>query len=161
MTINHSSSSITFSFSSEALEKLLKDYVKKLSDVEIFIAILGSISGQEKNTINFEISRFLPFPNLSKIPQMTVIPPDNWERILEETLKLEGLRFLGFVHSHPGEISQRSEADTSYSLNLSHQYGTILMGIIGKSSTLRMYQVSDNRICLIDGVSKLFKIRTK
>lgn len=153
--------SITFSFSSETLEKLLKEYVKKQSDVEIFIAILGSISGQGKSSINYAISRFLPFPNLSTEPQLTVIPPDNWERILEETLKLEGLRFLGFIHSHPSEISQRSTADTNYSLYLSKQHGTILMGIIGKGSSLRMYQVADNRISLIYGTSILFKVRIK
>ena len=161
MTDFHNSHLITFSFETENLEKSLKAYVKKQADVEIFIAILGTISGQEKNRINYEITKFLPFPNLSKTPRLTVTPPDNWEKILEETLKLEGLRFLGFIHSHPGEISQRSPADTDYSLYLSNQYGAILMGIIGKNTTIRMYQVADNKISLINGSSKFFKIRTK
>lgn len=161
MTNIHNTVAITFSFSSETLEGLLKNYVKKQSDIEIFIAVLGSISAQVKGIINYEFSRFLPFPNLSDTPHLTVIPPDNWGIVLEETLKLEGLRFLGFIHSHPSEISLRSKADTNYGLFLSSQYGTILMGIIGKNSSLRVYQVADNKISLINGTSKMFKIKTK
>ena len=153
--------SVTFSFSSPELEFKLKNYLSRQSKTEIFVACLGSISGEGKNGIYYEICQFLPFPNLSQTPQITVIPPENWEQILEETLKLEGLRFLGFIHSHPGEISQRSKADTSYSLFLSSKHGSILMGIIGKGMSLRMYQVTENRFILINGTSKYFRIKTK
>ena len=76
-------------------------------------------------------------------------------------MKMEQLRFLGFIHSHPNAISQRSKADTNYSLFLSSRYGSILMGIIGKGMNLRMYHVAENRFSLISGSIKYFTLRLR
>ena len=157
----NSNPSITFQFITTEIESKLKEYVQKQKNAEIFVACLGSIAGKKGNEIDFEIQRLLPFPNLSSTPELTVIPPENWTTILDETTKLEEMRFLGFIHSHVDAVSKRSKADTNYALVLSREHGSILMGIVGKGLTLRMYHVSEGRFTLIDGKAEHFKIKTQ
>lgn len=152
---------IRFYFFSSDLELNLKRYLTQHNSSEIFVACIGLISGKRGNSINYEIHRLLPFPNLSPTPELRVIPPENWEQILNETLKLENLNFLGFIHTHVDAISKKSQADTSYALQLSRDHGSIIMGIIGKGLTLRMYHVADGKFNIIKGESQYFKVRLK
>jgi proteasome lid subunit RPN8/RPN11 len=152
---------IFFRFCNVQLEENLKNYLLNSTSREIFVACLGLIAGRKEKGIVYEIHRMLPFPNMSKTPKTTLIPPENWETILAETVKLERLRFLGFIHSHIDAISKKSRADTNYALVLSQNHGAILMGIIGKGLSFRMYHVKDQQFNLIAGELSYFKLRMK
>ena len=138
----------------------LFNYLKKHSEKEIFIGILGKISGKNKK-IHYNIRELIPFPNLSQNPGFLATPPDHWLSIIEEKKKLIGynLRFLGIIHSHPGKSSKKSKLDEQFGLQLQKQYGPILMIIIGYKSTFRCYLMDEGKITLILGDLKLFLLK--
>jgi len=138
----------------------LFNYLKKNSDKEIFIGILGKLSGKNKR-IHYNIRELIPFPNLSQNPKYLATPPDHWLSIIEEKKRFLGynLRFLGIIHSHPGKSSKKSKLDEKFGFQLQQQYGPILMIIIGYRATLRCYLIDDNEIKLILGDLRLFQLK--
>lgn len=138
----------------------LFNYIKKNSENEIFIGVLGKVSGKNKK-IHYNIRELVPFPNLSENPKYLATPPDHWLSIIEEKKKLIGynLRFLGVIHSHPGKSSKKSKLDEQFGFQLQKQYGPILMIIIGYKSTLRCYLMDEGKITIIMGDLKLFQLK--
>lgn len=138
----------------------LFNYLKKNSEKEIFIGVLGKISGKNKK-IHYDIRELIPFPNLSQSPKYLATPPELWLSIVEEKNKLIGhnLKFLGIIHSHPGKSSKKSKLDEQFGLQLQKQYGPILMIIIGYKSTLRCYLIDEDKIALIMGDLKMFQLK--
>lgn len=138
----------------------LFNYLKKNSEKEIFIGILGKLSGKNKK-IHYNIRELIPFPNLSQNPKYLATPPDHWLSIIEEKKKFLGdnLRFIGIIHSHPGKSSKKSKLDEQFGFQLQKQYGPILMIIIGYKSTLRCYLMDEGKITIIMGDLKLFQLK--
>lgn len=138
----------------------LFNYIKKNSENEIFIGVLGKVSGKNKK-IHYNIRELVPFPNLSENPKYLATPPGHWLSIVEEKNKLIGhnLKFLGIIHSHPGKSSKKSKLDEQFGLQLQKQYGPILMIIIGYKSTLRCYLIDEDKIALIMGDLKMFQLK--
>lgn len=138
----------------------LFNYLRKNSEKEIFIGILGKLSGKNKK-IHYNIRELIPFPNLSQKPKYLATPPDHWLSIIEEKKKFIGynLKFLGIIHSHPGKSSKKSKLDEKFGVQLQQQYGPILMIIIGYRSTLRCYLIDDYEMKLILGNLKLFQLK--
>jgi len=142
------------------LEDLLFNYLSREKKREIFIGILGSISGKN-NKIHYKIKDLVPFPNLSDTPESIATPPDNWLSIIEERRILlnDNLKFLGFIHSHPEKSSKKSKLDDDFGLQLLRQFGPILMFIIGYKFTLRCYLIDEDKTKIIQGDLKKFKIK--
>jgi len=138
----------------------LFNYIKKNFDKEIFIGIIGKISGRNKK-IHYDIRELVPFPNLSRNPRYLATPPDHWLSIIEEKRQLlsNNLKFLGIIHSHPGKSSRKSKLDDQFGSQLQEQYGPILMIIIGYKSTLRCYLIDDNKTQVILGDLKIFNLK--
>lgn len=148
-----------FSFNSN-LEILLFNYLRRSSKKEIFIGFLGTISGK-KNRLHYKIKDLIPFPNLSDTPNFIATPPKEWLLIIEERrLFLNNkLKLLGFIHSHPGESSRKSELDDQFGLYLLDIYGPILMIIIGYNFTLRCYLIDEDKTKIISGDLKFFDLK--
>jgi len=142
------------------IEIQLFNYLKKNSEKEIFIGILGKLSRKNKK-IHYNIRELIPFPNLSENPKYMATPPDHWLSIVEEKKKFlrDNLKFLGIIHSHPGKSSKKSKLDEMFGFQLQQQYGPILMIIIGYRATLRCYLIDDNEMKLILGDLKLFQLK--
>ena len=157
MTLNKSKYFFSFYRNTEIL---LYNYLKKNSKKEIFIGILGKISGRNKR-IHYDIRELIPFPNLSINPEYLATPPDHWLSVIEEKRKLLdiNLKFFGIIHSHPGKSSRKSKLDDKFGLQLWKEYGPILMIIIGYDFTLRCYLIDEDKTQLILGDLKIFNLR--
>ena len=123
--------------------------------------LYGDIVGKGMNKIVYKIKHLVALPNLSNSANTHAELPSGWELTLEENIKLFNGSFLGFIHSHPGELSSKSRIDTSFALHLYEKHGPLLMGIIGKQNALRMYHVNDNKLVLVPGETTFFKLRLR
>ena len=143
-----------------SIEDQLLSYLKRSSNKEIFIGILGTIKGKNKR-IQYEIKELIPFPNLSSTPEIMATPPEYWISIIDEKRKLlnNNLKFLGFIHSHPGKSSKKSKLDDEFGIWLLKQFGPVLMIIIGYKATLRCYLVDEDKTKIITGPVEKFKIK--
>lgn len=152
-------SKFSFSFFNN-LELLLFNYLNKYSENEIFIGILGSITGKNKK-IHYKIRDLIPFPNVAKTPEIIATPPQHWISIIEERRRFldNNLKFLGFIHSHPRQSSKKSELDEHFGLYLLDKFGPILMIIIGYNFTLRCYLIDEDKTKIISGNLKFFKLK--
>lgn len=153
----------TFAFG-KGIEEKIKNYVAKNPKKEVFISLFGNVRGRGRgktSRIEYMIQQVAAFPNYADRPMYFGEIPQNWLDVCGEICKLEQLQFLGFFHSHPEYKSIKSKQDTEYALKISLDQGNILMGIVGKRMVMRMYLVQDQRIKLIPGVTKFFKIAMK
>lgn len=69
------------------------------------------------------------------------------------------LKFLGFIHSHPGKSSKKSKLDDEFGIWLLKQFGPVLMIIIGYKATLRCYLIDEDKTKIITGTVEKFKIK--
>jgi len=144
----------------KGIEAKIKKYIDARKNIEVFVTMFGSVRGM-KCGIGYQIDRLAAFPNTADDPVNFGEIPDNWMSVCDEVCKLEQMRFIGFLHSHPTCKGVRSKQDTKFAIETSEKEGSILMGIVGKRSVLRMYLVDEGTIKLIPGTVTLFKLAMK
>ena len=146
------------------LEKKIVSYIKQHISEEIFVGLIGDLSGKSKSIIEFNICDAVPFPNIAKDKDSFAEVTHQWLDILREYLRFHYLnqkitRALGVLHSHPETIPTLSFLDQDFALRLTEELGNALMLIVGRDMTLFAYLVEAKQISRIKHTSKTFRKR--
>lgn len=153
----------SFSFSNASLERMIDNYTRARSGEEVNVCLFGNA----KDGV-FTIRYLFPMHNCSEkgLKRVYCLSPGYIDEVIQDLQHFTGLRFIGSIHNHPGERSQRSNQDTSYFGTTAVDWGRdLIFGVIGNRKTMRMYHVSvDGRtftISMIQGKTYLYKLLSR
>jgi len=169
----------TFEFKDPSLEESIDRYIKRKRGEEVYICIFGLLEPSKTRNV-FKIEHLLPLPNCTdKDRNIYCLPPEYLDAVVLETESFTGMRFLGFVHNHPGTRSVASKADIAYAGRMRIDWGDrfesssitlftrCLMAIVGERKTMRVYHVemshdrSTYTITPIKGKTFKYKVLTR
>lgn len=129
--------SFLFSFFSEEIEQLIKAYIKKNKEKEIFLGLIGNVKGKrEKNRQYFiyNVRDIIAFPNISKNPEIQAIVTDSWYDILVENIALKyvssNISPIGVLHTHIIGNTKPSKADLDFLKSFGEKLRRFLMIIV-------------------------------
>ncbi|MFQ5981088.1 MAG: Mov34/MPN/PAD-1 family protein [Candidatus Heimdallarchaeota archaeon] len=118
-------------------------YIRRKSNEEVFVGLIGAIVGKEKEEVRFIIDDLLPFTNHDDDPEHNFSVSDDWLETLKEYCLLKyddpRTRPLGFLHSHAVGPRRPSKRDLGFAKSLSDEEGLSLMLIANKKGAISAF----------------------